>query len=145
MCNNNFKTQCEHAAKTFETIANGNAVQCPYCDEIYDENDIIDNKCPECGGEFNDEYLYEHTPKYVDLESYVRNSLDRYITRHGLYPDSPVTSVVLWIKGDEAHRTYLNTEDCTMRIIWWTEQARCDLSFDACQKLNQTVEEMTRW
>lgn len=135
---------CKRIAETFEAYAFGNMHECPHCEEIFeadsDENDTI--KCPDCGKvlQFED-YTEDDYAEEMTLDDYLEDVLDIEITRSGLAPDSPIKGVRVCVAFGGPN-IYIDTREQAAKLYWWCDRAEYPIDKDACNELEDYIEEL---
>lgn len=156
---------CEDIAKTFEAYANGNMYTCPHCDaQFEDDREYKDETnaagyqlfkvdpthdesgamcCPECGEwvQFGD-YTTEDYAEQASLYDYIADAYDFEVTRGGLSADSPIRGVRVCVAFGGPN-IYIDTNECAVKLYWWSDRAEYAIARDACDALDELIEEMT--
>lgn len=152
-------------AETFEAYANGNMYTCPHCNNVFEDDREYQEEtdaagyqlfevdsthdesgamcCPECGEwvQFGD-YTAEDYAEQASLYDYIADAYDFEVTRGGLEKDAPIRGVRVCVAFGGPN-IYIDTNECAVKLYWWTDRAEYLLDRNACNELDELIEELT--
>lgn len=136
--NNKHDQHCKAIADKLEAIASGGLYKCPECGEWIEWNDNQYNDesacytCSECGATFEESEL-----ETVSFYDYFENALDiDYITNSK--KEYKACRIMVACGGPNI---YINTWERKVELYWWTESGSFYLSSDACNAIDECMEE----
>lgn len=155
---------CKKIAETFELITEGNMYRCPHCGEwIEDTRELIQDpkhpafttwevdenhdedgrmKCPKCGEwvQFED-YNEDDYAEEVSIFDYIEDNYGIDVTRQGIETDAPIKSVSVCVACGGPN-IYIDTKERAVCLYWWSDRAEYQLTTDACNALEDAIEEL---
>lgn len=128
------RAHCEHIALEVEAYADGCVYRCPECNEtIHLPADVGDKyRCPDCGTIHAVEDLEQ-----LSLWDYMSDILDMEY-RVGSDREYRSCRIMVAFGGPNI---YIDTDSRSVELYWWNERASCFLSSDACDAIDEWMEE----
>ena len=136
---NEHDKHCKAIADELEAIADAKLYKFPYCGEWIDWDDSqYDDEnatytCPLCNETFDEEDLtsvsmYDYFDDMLDID-YITNSRKEY---------KACRIMIAW----GGPNIYINTWDKKVELYWWNEHGEMWLTSDACDAIDEFVENM---
>ena len=122
-------------AKKLDDIANGCLYICPCCRETFDINELSQSEednyyCPECDDTILDSFtMYDYLEDTLSIEYRVFNKED------------DINSVKL-CRAYGGPNIFIDTEDNTVKLYWYSDYAECEFSQEASNEINYTCNEI---
>lgn len=128
------REHCKLIANRLEAIAEGRLYKCPECGEYVEDNNLF---C-ECGCQVDLIGNDENEPwEQVSFYDYFENALDiDYITNS--QKEYKACRIMIAYGGPNI---YVNTWERKVELYWWTEYASFYLSAEACDAIDEMMEE----
>lgn len=137
--NNENRQHCVQIAETLEQIANGQMYRCPECGEFIHESqfDAAEGEpvCPCCKAE---EITFDDCEQVSFFDYFTDNVLD---VEYRLNAERQFKSVRLMVAcgGPNA---FIDTGACEVQLYWWTDRESCPIDPEACDAINECLEEL---
>lgn len=140
MKNENFE-HCKHIAKELEAYADGTVYRCPECGEVirwnnsqYNDDDAT-YTCQHCGETFDESDL-----EALSVYDFIA---DAYDIEYRIGSDKEYRSAKIMVACGGPN-IYIDTASRSVKLYWWTDYAEYPISSDACDELDNIMEELWR-
>ena len=137
------REHCRQIANTLDLMGQGRLYECPYCGELVDSEELVEDAaiyeaitngdecaCPSCG------HVVEF--EYYDVWKWLEGAYDIKYTINSDF--SYMAGRVLVAFGGP--NIYVDTLSGRVELFWWTDRAEYELTRDACEAIDEALEEL---
>lgn len=136
---NENREHCKRIAKELEAYAENIVYRCPECGEVIQWNNEQYNDdegtytCQHCGESYDESYL-----EALSVYDFISDALD---IEYRIGSDKEYRSAKIMIAFG-GPTIYIDTESRSVKLYWWNEYAEYPISYDACDALDEIMEEL---